>query len=145
MSGIKTILSDDERHKYQGYECLQCDFDVCLNCLIEYKDVVQEVTIDRDNRRQFRRFLRHPFATDKQMEEKGDKLLKEATGHGHAHDGEEDKAEIKQEAAEIDYGVEYLNSSDNEDEIVDEHGLLHSKNATDIYTSINLLEEEECE
>ena len=77
--------------------------------------------------------------------EKGDELLKEATGHSCAHEGEEDKAEKEQEAAEIDYGVEYSNKSDNEDEIVDEHTLLHSKNATDIYTSINLLEEEECE
>ena len=78
------------------------------------------------------------------MEKAGDKLLKEATGHSHAHEGEEDNAEKEQEAAEIDV-ITYSNDSDKEDEIDDEHTLLHSKNATDIYTSINLLEEEECE
>ena len=57
------------------------------------------------------------------MNDKGDKLLKEATGHSHAHEGEEDEAGKEQEAAERDYGVEYSNASENEDEIVDEHTL----------------------
>ncbi len=26
-------------NKFQGYECLQSDFDICLRCLLKYKDV----------------------------------------------------------------------------------------------------------
>ena len=65
LSGITGIVKDNRI--IQGYECYQSDFDVCINCLMYYKDIKSEAEVDLELRRDFRRMLRHP---EKSIEER---------------------------------------------------------------------------
>jgi hypothetical protein len=83
LSGIKGIVQDNR--KYQGFECYQTDFDVCLECLMYYKDIKSEKEIDTELRRDFRRSLRHPHLKTIEEREKEDPFIKEET-HEHKHE-----------------------------------------------------------
>ena len=54
---IVDIISNEDQTKLQGYECRDCDFDICLECLLCYKDKKRYEIMQNQKRDDFRNDL----------------------------------------------------------------------------------------